>query len=101
METSDYAIVGDVTISSDSGDFLQTNDIRAIAEQFNIPLSSSIPIGPIFYHAGKYRMPNPGIVTVTLTIMDVTDSSVYYAGYFHFGSMENVDCNPVIEIKSW
>ncbi|XP_037036652.1 sperm receptor for egg jelly-like [Bradysia coprophila] len=100
MVTSGYAIAGDLSFPSDSGDFVQTNDIRAIATQFNVSVSPSIPTGNVFYHAGKYRMSTPGIAIVTLTITDFSGSSLFYGWDFQFGSTKNVGCNPIIGIRN-
>lgn len=101
MVTSEYAIAGGLTIPSDSKDFVQTNNIRAIARQLNVPISPSIPTGTVYYHAGKYRMSTPGTAIVTVTITDILDSSIYYIWYFQFGSLKNDGCNPMIQIRNW
>lgn len=96
MTTSNYAIIGGLFLASD---FMETDNVQAIAEKFNIP-STDLPDGTVFYYVGKYRMPVGDITLVTLTVTDV-DGTNYYTWYFQFGSMKNVGCNPIVRITNW
>lgn len=102
MATTDYAIVGRLTFSSDNlRDFVETSNIEAIAQQFNVP-STHLPTGKVFYYAGKYRMATSATVLVTLTITNASvHGLLYYKWDFQFGSRKNVGCNPTIEVMNW
>lgn len=100
MVSSEYAIVGGLTFSSDNTEnFVQTKDIKAVAEKYSLPASSFLPSGSLFYYVGKYRMPVDDIALVTLTISDEID--VYYSWYFQFGSINNFGCKPVVKVSNW
>lgn len=101
MVTSDYAIAGNLFFPSNkSQDFVQTDNVQAIAEKFKVP-SSSLHTGNVFYHVGKYRMTTDGVALVTLSITDAADLSLHYIWYFQFGSLKNAGCNPQINIMNW
>lgn len=100
MVTSEYAIVGGLTFSSDNAkNLIKTNDIKTVAKTFSLPASSFLPNGTVFYYVGKYRMAVDGIALVMLTVSD--EVAVYYIWYFQFGSIRNYGCNPMVKVSNW
>lgn len=101
MATAEYAIAGGLFFPSNkSSDFVQTDNIQAIAKSFSVP-SDYLPAGNAFYHAGKYRMATDGVALVTLSITDANGASPYYKWHFQFGSLKNAGCNPTISVTNW